>query len=219
MAQNEHGHLHLEPFQKSDYRLAIKFAEEGMHFDWYAHGLGLKLYAWYFFHMELNKATRAWACTYRGHFQGVILAAIEGEQKLFVNPFMSALVNVVEFFVGKFAKSGAESYEQANARMLASFKKRLQAKNRSANRALHPQAEILFLAANPHSRVKGVGTLLLSQFERAAAGKLVFLYTDSGCTFQFYEHRGFSREETSKVPIHHGKRSFNLDCYLYAKQL
>ena len=55
--------------------------------------------------------------------------------------------------------------------------------------------------------------------ERAAAGKLVFLYTDSGCTFQFYEHRGFSREETSKVPIHHGKRSFNLDCYLYAKQL
>lgn len=204
-------HLHIGPFQKRDYHLAIKYASEGMHFDWYAHGLGLKLYAWYFFHLELNKATRAWACYYRGHFQGVVLGAIEGEQKIFRNPVKAALINVVAVFVGKLVKGGGDAYEKANQKMLVSFKRRI-APNR-------PQAEILFLTANNNSRVKGVGSLLLSQFERAAAGKLVFLYTDSGCTYQFYEHRGFTREESCPVLVHSGKKTFTLDCYLYAKQL
>lgn len=33
--------------------------------------------------------------------------------------------------------------------------------------------------------------MLLRELEEREKGKKVFLYTDSACTYQFYEHRGF----------------------------
>lgn len=206
-----YSHLRIETLRKKDYATAMRYGAEGMHFEWYAHGLGLKLYRWFFFHEMLNKATRAWGCYYRGYFQGALLACIEGETPLYRNPFMTALVRVVEWVIRKFDIAGQDDYDKANEEMLTAFEQR-----RAPQK---PEAEILFLTANPRGRVKGVGTALVNQFERAAAGKLVYLYTDSGCTYPFYEHRGFSCEGERDVTVRQGKSSFVLHCYLYAKRL
>ncbi len=53
-----------------------------------------------------------------------------------------------------------------------------------------PDGEILFLAADPECGVKGIGTALLKALEEKEKGKTMYLFTDDGCTYQFYEHRG-----------------------------
>lgn len=245
--------LTVRALDKKDFATAARYAAKGMHFDWYAHGWGLRLYRWFFFHEMLNKATRAWGCYYRGFFQGVLLAGIEGEAPLYKNPCMTILLKAADWLIRHFDIAGMDDYDKANETMLAAFKKRLseqavqplnlrtatdslahshedaatdylvasqsaqEASIRSA--AQNPSAEILFLTANPKGRVRGVGTALLNQFERAAAGRLAYLYTDTGCTYPFYERRGFVREGEKDIEVKHGKSSFTLTCFLYAKQL
>lgn len=250
--------LTVRKLDKKDFATAARYGAEGMHFDWYAHGWGLRLYRWYFFHEMLNKATRAWGCYYRGYFQGALLARIEGEAPLYKNPFMSALVKAVDWIIRHFDIAGMDDYDKANEAMLSAFIKRLSEKaacqlnlgtttNSSSSSQMDavtdqspvslssleqssledsmgafsqkPSAEILFLTANPKGRVRGVGTALLNQFERAAAGRCAYLYTDTGCTYPFYEHRGFMREGEKNIEVKHGKSSFTLSCFLYAKQL
>lgn len=51
-----------------------------------------------------------------------------------------------------------------------------------------PNGEIIFLAADPECEIKGVGSALLSAFEKEEKGKLIYLYTDSACgAFEFIE--------------------------------
>ncbi len=245
--------LTVRKLDKKDFATAARYGAEGMHFDWYAHGWGLRLFRWFFFHEMLNKATRAWGCYYRGYFQGALLARIEGEAPLYKNPFMSVLVRAVDWLIRHFDIAGMDDYDKANEDMLSAFIKRrdeqtaqplnlgtttnssgsLQAEAVAGRppvsqssledpmRAFSqkPSAEILFLTANPKGRVHGVGTALLNQFERAAAGRCAYLYTDTGCTYSFYERRGFVREGEKSIEVKHGKSSFTLSCFLYAKQL
>lgn len=74
-----------------------------------------------------------------------------------------------------------------------------------------------FLAANPDLKIKGIGTKLLTEFEKREKGKEIFLFTDSGCTYQFYERRGFERlkEKISKIKIL--DKEIDLRCMLYRK--
>lgn len=260
--------LTVRKLDKKDFATAARYGAEGMHFDWYAHGWGLRLYRWFFFHEMLNKATRAWGCYYRGYFQGALLARIEGEASLYKNPFMSALVKAVDWLIRHFGIAGMDDYDKANEDMLSAFIKRrdeqsahpltlettMNSSSSSQTEAVtgmppvsqsslkqsslkqsslkqsslegsirafsqKPSAEILFLTANPKGRVRGVGTALLNQFERAAAGRCAYLYTDTGCTYSFYEHRGFVREGKKNIEVKHGKSNFTLSCFLYAKQL
>lgn len=256
--------LTVRKLDKKDFTTAARYGAEGMHFDWYAHGWGLRLYRWFFFHEMLNKATRAWGCYYRGYFQGALLACIEGEAPLYKNPFMSVLVKAVDWLIRHFDIAGMDDYDKANEDMLSAFIKRRDEQsahpltlettmNSSSNSQMDaitdrspvsqslmerssleqslledstrrtfsqkPSAEILFLTANPKGRVHGVGTALLNQFERAAAGRCAYLYTDTGCTYSFYEHRGFVREGKKNIEVKHGKSNFTLSCFLYAKQL
>lgn len=266
--------LTVRKLDKKDFATAARYGAEGMHFDWYAHGWGLRLYRWFFFYEMLNKATRAWGCYYRGYFQGALLARIEGEAPLYKNSFISVLVKAVEWLIRHFDIAGMDDYDKANEDMLSAFIKRLDEKaaqpinlgtttNSSSSSPTEvvtgmspmsqsslnqtsleqsslkqssleqsplddstrrtpsqkPSAEILFLTANPKGRVRGVGTALLNQFERAAAGRCAYLYTDTGCTYPFYEHRGFVREGEKNIEVKHGKSNFTLSCFLYAKQL
>lgn len=58
---------------------------------------------------------------------------------------------------------------------------------------------MIFLAADPDNSRKGVGSLLLEELERRESGKEIFLYTDSNCTYQFYEKRGFERAAEKEI--------------------
>jgi len=82
-----------------------------------------------------------------------------------------------------------------------------------------PDGEIIFLAADPDSGIKGIGSKLLSELEKREKGKKIYLYTDNACTYQFYEHRGFERVGEEDVELVVGKKKVPLTCLLYSKIL
>lgn len=86
-------------------------------------------------------------------------------------------------------------------------------------RDLVPDGEMLFLAADPKREGQGIGTELLRELERREPGREIYLYTDSGCTWQFYEHRGFERREQEEIVMELGGKSVPLTCFLYRKRL
>ncbi len=83
-----------------------------------------------------------------------------------------------------------------------------------------PDGEIIFLAANPNIKAKGIGSMLLRELEEREKGKKVFLYTDSACTYQFYEHRGFELAQEKDITLKIGNKEVALRClFLYSKVL
>lgn len=82
-----------------------------------------------------------------------------------------------------------------------------------------PDGEILFLAADPNCGIRGIGTALLSEFEATTHGKRIYLNTDDACTYQFYEHRGYIREEEDRITLRMRKGDVPLTCYIYDKVL
>ena len=82
----------------------------------------------------------------------------------------------------------------------------------------NPDGEIIFLVADPDAKIKGIGTKLLEEYEKREKGKLIYLYTDNMCTYQFYEHRGFERVQEKDIVLKL-KNDVNLKCMLYSKQI
>lgn len=80
-----------------------------------------------------------------------------------------------------------------------------------------PDGEIIFLAADPDCKVKGVGTALLNALEEREKGKTIYLHTDDACTYQFYEHRGFERKEETDIVLEMPKGNVPLKCFIYSK--
>lgn len=81
----------------------------------------------------------------------------------------------------------------------------------------HPDGEIVFLAADPACKMKGMGSALLSALEAEVHGKQIYLYTDNACTYQFYERRGFEKSEEREILIDLGHKKIPLTCFLYSK--
>ena len=82
-----------------------------------------------------------------------------------------------------------------------------------------PDGEIIFLAADPDAKIKGVGSALLRTLEEKVAGKTIFLHTDDACTYQFYEHRGFERAGQKNIVLKIGEKKVSLQCFLYSKTI
>lgn len=78
---------------------------------------------------------------------------------------------------------------------------------------------ICFLVADPSAFGKGIGSFLLAQLAQREEGKRVFLFTDDNCTYQFYEHRGFTRFDQKEVELAIHEQSAPLLCLLYTKVL
>ena len=55
-------------------------------------------------------------------------------------------------------------------------------------------------------------------FKTVEKGKLIYLYTDNACTYQFYEHRGFKRSEEQDIVIELNNKKVPLKCMLYSKK-
>lgn len=201
--------LELRELKKSDYKKAIQFAIKGMHFDWYMQNkILLNLYGRYFWYLELTRATQVLAAYYCDEFAGVLLCEIKGEKKKYHSFCQSVYVKIFDLLQKAFVKDGAGVYEKTTEELFINYTKKYS-----------PDGEIVFLAANPDSKVKGIGTFLLTELEQREAGKEVYLYTDNACTYQFYEHRGFERAEEKKVTLIIGSNKVDLSCFLYHKVL
>ena len=99
-------------------------------------------------------------------------------------------------------------YDAANKEMLAQYLKNN-----------NPDGEIIFLTADPETKMKGIGRKLLSELERRESGKKLYLYTDSVCTYKFYEGREFEQVCRKDAVLDIGNKEVPLQCLLYSKVL
>jgi GNAT superfamily N-acetyltransferase len=158
--------------------------------------------------LELKRATQILAAYMDDKLVGVLMADMKNEPKRYGSLWRNLYVKIVDMVMAIAYKNGVAPYDAANKSMLREYMKRA-----------NPDGEICFLAADPTIQGKGIGTQLLSELARRKKGKLIYLYTDDNCTYQFYEHKGFERSEEREIEIEiHGK-STPLTCLLYSKTL
>lgn len=201
--------IEITDIRKKDYKKAIQFAIKGMHFDWYLDSdFLLNAYGRYFWYLEINRATQIFAAYVDDEFVGVLLAEMYAEKKKQNSFFQKVYVRVVDVIQKTFFKDGAGLYEETTK---AQLKKYLQNHK--------PDGEIIFLAADLDCKVKGVGTALLNALEEREKGKTIYLHTDDACTYQFYEHRGFVRDEETDIVLDMPKGKVPLKCFLYSKTI
>ena len=144
--------IEIKQISINDLEQARKFAEQGMHLDWYVNNsLELFLYSKYVLYLELSKST-------------VALGAYLGER-------------LVGFLFARFKNE------------------------------------------DPELKGKRIGTLLLEKLVSLKRGKTIYLYTDSGSTYQFYLHRGFEIFSQKEVNMTVNKKEITLTCFLMYKQL
>lgn len=199
--------MKLRNLDKKDRGKVIQFAIHGMHLDWYLHNKTLlNLYSRYFLYLELNRANQIIAAYEGGDLLGILLAEMYDEQPICTSRLQKVYVKFVDWIQHAFFK-GADSYEIANKRMYDELLRRYK-----------PDGELIFLAADPDAKQEGIGTALLNALAERECGKRIFLYTDSGCTWQFYEHRGFERFAQRNVELELSD-TVPLECYLYQRVL
>lgn len=201
--------IEIRELRKQDHKKARQFAVKGMHFNWYTDKKWqLDLYGRYFWDLEINRATRTYGAYIDGEFVGVLMAAVNGEPRRYYSKRRALFIKFAEALQNIVAGNGVDTYDEANREMFRSLCGRAE-----------PDGEIVFLAADPDRKVKGIGTALLSAFEADEKGKFIYLYTDNACTYQFYEHRGFVREEERSIIMDLGEKHIPLDCMIYAKKI
>ncbi len=191
---------------KKDYNKAINFAIKGMHFGIYFDSDFLTCaYGRYFLYSEMNRATQIIAAYDGDILVGLLISRVNGEERCFHSFWQKLYVNIIDFIQKMFFKDSAGEFDAACQQMFNEYKK-----------THTPDGEIVFLAADPESKIKGIGTALLNEYEKRERNKLIYLYTDDQCTYQFYEHRGFERVCEKDIVLSL-KDEINLKCMLYSK--
>ena len=201
--------IEIKQISINDLEQARKFAEQGMHLDWYVNNsLELFLYSKYVLYLELSKSTVALGAYLGERLVGFLFARFKDEEpaiesikhKLFLK-LGSGLINLSGH------KDNSDAYDQANKEMLQAFSKK------------NYEGELTFFAVDPELKGKRIGTLLLEKLVSLKRGKTIYLYTDSGSTYQFYLHRGFEIFSQKEVNMTVNKKEITLTCFLMYKQL
>lgn len=203
--------MQIEKLKKRDFKLAIKYASEGMNFKKYfknnKKSLMLKFYQKYFFYLELLKATNIISVYDNNILQGVIMVDIENEKKAYKSFFKKLYVKFVDLLLSLSLHGESNKYLEANNRMYEKYLKSYQ-----------PDGEITFFVVNPKLEKQGIGTILLKELEKQMKGKTLYLFTDDQCSYQFYEHRDFIKIDEIDI-IMKLAEDVPLKCFLYSKTL
>lgn len=200
--------MEIKELKKKDFRKVIQYAIAGMHFEKYLKNrFILNAYGRYFWYLEYTNATQVIAAYEGDELLGVLIADIKGENKPYRSVGKERYIRVIDFVQNLFFGGGVKPYNEANRKMLAKYAERYA-----------PDGEIRFLASDPNSKTKGIGTFLLNELVRREAGKEVYLFTDTNCTYQFYEHRGFERVGEQEIVLELSGE-VDLKCLLYRRKL
>lgn len=201
--------VQIKALERKDYGKVIDFAIEGMHFDRYVENrLALRLYGRYFLYLELERAAQVLAAYIGDRLVGILMADMKGEPKSHQSFWRRLYVKLVVRIMAIAVKGGPDVYDTANKEMFAEFTKKAT-----------PDGEICFLAADPTVQGKGIGSKLLDALSLREKGKLLYLYTDDNCTYQFYERKGFERSAEKEITMEIGGKKVPLTCLLYSKRL
>ena len=199
--------MEIKELQRKDIKKAIQFAISGMHFELYLKNKTIRnLYGKYFWYLETNRATHLFAAYEGDVLAGVILAEIKGEPRKYYSKRKALYVKFVDIIQKVFFKDSAGLYNEVNKELFARYTEQTV-----------PDGEIIFLAANPEVKIKGIGTMLLNELEKHIKGKTIYLFTDTACTYQFYEHRGFDRVGEKDIELDFGDKKVPMTCLLYSK--
>lgn len=200
--------MKIKELQKKDWGKVIQFAIKGMHFDEYLKSkFLLKAYGRYFWYLEYTNATQVIAAYEGDELLGVLVADMKGEPKPNKSFWKGVYIKFVDIIQKLFFGGGVMSYNEANKAMYEKYTEQYT-----------PDGEIRFLAADPESKVKGVGTFLLNELTKREQSKEIYLFTDTNCTYQFYEKRGFERIGEKEIVLGLSE-DVDLKCLLYRKQL
>lgn len=200
--------LQILPLRKKDYPKLIDFAITGMNFSKYTDSkLALRLYGRYFLYLELERSTHILAAYDEDQLAGVLMAKMANSPHLYSSFFHKIYVKFFDWLMKRFA-SGGDSYDAINKSMLSSFLKKHS-----------PDGEICFLAVNPALKGQGIGSFLLDEFSKIQKGTLIYLYTDSYCTYKFYDKKGFTQSQKRDIKMDLSGKKVPLTCFLYSKQL
>lgn len=200
--------MKIKELRKKDWKKVIVYAIKGMHFDEYLKNkFLLNAYGRYFWYLEYTNSTQVIAAYEEDELLGVLAADMKDEPKLNKSFWKSVYIRFVDFIQTTFFGGGVMPYNEANKIMFENYTK-----------AYTPDGEIRFLAANPDSKTKGIGTFLLNEFASRNHGKEIYLFTDTNCTYQFYEHRDFERIGEKEILL---ELSLDVDlkCLLYRRKL
>ena len=197
----------IKQLSKKDFNTVRKFAITGMNLEWYTtNKLETYLYSQYMLSLELMKATKALGAYIDEKPVGVLLACMSGEKKLYKS-FGRRLFVCFGNLIMKFFEA-SNVYLKFNKQMLNEFKK-----------THKPDGELNFFVVDPGITGKGIGSILLKQFEQEEDGKLIYLYSDSGATHEFYIRRGFQESGKREAILKRHNKEVLLTCYLYSKTL
>ncbi|WP_099467392.1 GNAT family N-acetyltransferase [Konateibacter massiliensis] len=200
--------IELKELERKDYDKAIEFAVKGMNFNRYMENeKELYMYGKYFLYMEMQRATQMIAAYMEGKLVGLVLADVREEPKRYRSIWKGLYVKTMELIMKVILRDKDFSYKDANRKMLQNYKKRA-----------NPDGEICFVVADPNMQGKGIGSYMMKELEQREAGKLLYLFTDTNCTYHFYEHRGFEQVESQDIMLQLGKE-VPLTCFLFSKQM
>lgn len=204
--------LTIKPMDKKDFKRAISFAREGMHHDWFvSNKVALHLYSRYaFYDVLLRSSTVMGAYTTEG-IVGFLLGEFRNESVVYTNVRYKLYCFLFEQLMTCLGYGHiADDYTQANRELLEAF----------TSHTPYPDGEITFFAVDPAEKGKGIGSILLEEVSQKHENKHVYLYTDSGSTYQFYVHRGFTQSGKRDILFKKDNgESFPLTCYLFSKTL
>ena len=199
----------IKQLRKKDFNSARKFAIEGMHLTWYTKNkFELYFYSKYFWYLEISRATRAFGAYLGDNLVGVLLADMDNQPKVFKSFLYRFFVRFISFIINLCYKNASNTYDNANKKILQSYK--------NNNKV---DGELNFLAVAPNIKGKGIGTLLLNELEKQEKGKHIYLFTDSGSTYQFYSRRGFDEVGRKDIKLEINNEVVPLTCLLFSKKL
>lgn len=199
--------LTIKEFEMKDLNKAIDFAIAGMNFDQYLDSDWLRrLYGRYFLYLEMNRATDMLAAYDGDQLVGLVMVDLAGEPKPYRKFWQDVYVKCVDWLQKHFV-GGVASYNDINQSMLSDFQK-----------SQKTDGELCFLAADSAIKGKGIGSQLMAALADKYPGKRIYLFTDSNCSYQFYDKRGFERVGEREVAMNLGKNQpTTMTCYLYSK--
>lgn len=199
--------LEIKPLQQKDSKKAIQYAIKGMQFEQYIpNRFLLQVFGYYFWYKELLRATEIIAAYDGEHLVGVLLAEMNGGTKKCKSWWRESLIKTIDKITKTFFGDSAGEYDRVNKEMYADYVKHHT-----------PDGEIVCLASDVNHPVRGIGTLLMKEFKARVQGQEVFLYTDSNCSYPFYEKRGFDRKEARDITMIVGDHASEVTCFLYAR--
>ena len=126
-----------------------------MHFNLYLKNKFL-LYAYgkYFWYLEYTNASQIIAAYEGDKLLGVIIVDMKNEAKPYKSFWKTCYIKLIDQIQKFFFKGGVMAYNQANKEMFKEYTEKYT-----------PDGEIRFLAADPDTKLKGIGTMLLNEFD------------------------------------------------------